>query len=155
MKRVIVILSIIALILINFSCANENTVELDESYAIVKDAKLFVHGGITFDGHHTDELIAFAKLYRSKNAKNYFIKLEKEGTNAGKLYALSGLYYLDKKMYNELEKKYATSEEPVRYASGCLFRNTTIGDMVRDEYSDEFPMQLVRYIESTHMSPLY
>lgn len=116
---------------------------VEEAYSTLVQATCFSYGGLGYSGTTIDDrYAAFYTLYSSSDALNYFKGMEKEGTNEGKLFALCGLYLLDKEYYNSVAEKYLSREEPVMYQSGCLRWEDKLCDIIKSDietgYAPEF-----------------
>ncbi|MDR1563852.1 MAG: hypothetical protein LBS74_02735 [Oscillospiraceae bacterium] len=141
MKRIVIAILLFALLT---SCAtNEiqyisrldtSTVKLegiDADYDLLKNAGTFACGGIGDAGTMPEEIAAFGRLFKQTNALELFYKLEAEGSNVGKLYALCGLYYLDYNYYSSLMNTYSKNESEIITISGCEVSKERISKIIR------------------------
>lgn len=76
---------------------------------------------------------AYMNLYSLSDAKEYFHLLEENGNPQGRLYAMCGLFYLDRQFYDDNIKLYADIEEVVVIADGDVFISMSVGDVVKGE----------------------
>ena len=99
------------------------------------------------------QVIAFKELYFGENVKDYFLRLENEGTDAGKLYALCGLYYLDKRTFDRLTKKHQHNTILIPGFEGCFSTITPMNQIISAANPDQMdikhgkiPQALLDYI---------
>ena len=118
----------------------KNINEKDSDYICLKNAAFFADGGVGEAGQIPNEIFAFGRLFKKENASDYFIKLESEAGNAGKLYALCGLYYLDYSNYNYLMEKYCSDAETVTYMQGCIMSEYKMSEIIKREGADGSPV---------------
>ena len=117
----------------------------DKNYILLKKAKFFATGGVGIVGEKPDEIEAFAQMIRYSDAKNYFVKLEEEANNEGKLYALCGLYFLDKEYYYAILDNYMSSKDKVTTMGGCIQQEEMFKDLYSGFCKGIFPTQLKEY----------
>ena len=127
-----------------------------DAYQTLVTAKGFFYSSIGITGSDMPESVhAFKNLYFSSRAKDYFLQLANEGTDAGKLYALCGLYHLDKQAFNTLieECQYITTSIPG--GSGCRAYNTPMDQIILSITPPEYdilhgkiPQELLTYISN-------
>jgi hypothetical protein len=128
------------------------------AYKILCKADSFSTSGTGYGGDMSQETEAYAKLYKSKDAKEVFVQLEKNSNMQGKLYALSALYFFDKERYDLLVQEYMDSDKTVRIMAGCILGSYPLSEIIKAEngnndfgadfYSGKFPEQLNSYITS-------
>ncbi|MDR1563851.1 MAG: hypothetical protein LBS74_02730 [Oscillospiraceae bacterium] len=111
-----------------------NTVSVDEAdayYTLLKNAEYFSDSGVGYSNTMPDVIRAFGNIFARENALELFYKLEAEGNNAGKLYALCGLYYLDYDYYRNLMEVYANNKGTVNICSGCVVMEETMSEVIK------------------------
>lgn len=117
MKHALLVLMIIATSCATSSKQNKIVIE-NKSFAILANATKFGFGGkLGQSFRDTDE--AYQEIISSKKPKEIFIHLFEKGNTSGKLYALCGLYKLDRNVYNELYIK-MDKKEKVYTQFGCV-----------------------------------
>ncbi|MEI6602611.1 MAG: hypothetical protein WCL54_03910 [Clostridia bacterium] len=107
----------------------------------------------------TKEVNAFKALLNSENAKNIFTQIEKGGTKFGKLYALCGLYYFDRELYNAEIKKLAKSKETIlEFRSWAEPKDyTRLNEVIKssheklDFYYGGIPRMLIDYFQQKYI----
>lgn len=119
-----------------------------EAYDCLSKAEYFSYGPSGVAGSMSSEIKAFTKLYKSNYAKDLFVKLEVESTPDGKLYALCGLYLLDRDYYNKVIVKYKNSNEMVTVLSGCIGRSMKLSEVIKDFDQGAIPQSLKEYIDA-------
>ena len=107
--------------------------EADPDYVLLKNAEYFAYGGIGAAGIIPEEKYAFKRIFKKENALDFFYKLEAEGNNQGKLYALCGLFYYDYGSYPYLMEKYGKSEETVEFFFGCSRGECPISELIKSD----------------------
>lgn len=116
MKHALLVLMIIATSCAISSKQNKIVIE-NKSFAILANATKFGFGGkLGQSFRDTDE--AYQEIISSKKPKKIFIHLFEKGNTSGKLYALCGLYKLDRNIFNELSNK-MNKKETVYTQFGC------------------------------------
>ena len=111
------------------SLAEESLVK---DYGMLKNAKVFSYGPVGYGGIISEESNAFGRIYRSSNARTFFIRLEKEATMEGKLYALCGIYFYDDTLYQKLLARYETMNTEVCVQVGCALMDYAVSKLVKE-----------------------
>jgi len=117
------VIGVVCLCLVLVGCAgNYITIpdQYQDAYQTLVTTEGFSYMGIGVSGQVPDFVRAFSDLYFSGNAKDYFLHLTNEKTDAAKLYALCGLYHLDKYSFDILVKRYQNISTPIHRAEGCI-----------------------------------
>lgn len=144
MRKAIIVVTCIALVAFGGVLLINN---LD--YIRLKNAPFFAYGNVGYAGETPKEHYAFRRLLNKENALYYFSKLERSANNEGKLYALCGLYYLDYDSYGNLMEKYGSSDEMVRFMSGCIISDEPISEIIKNDDRDGTPAVRLRDKEDT------
>ena len=76
---------------------------------------------------------AFRALLKQPDAKEAFGELLKRGKLAGRLYALCGLYLLDRPAYDQAARAYAKGQEELGTAFGCFIGPMKLDQLIRRE----------------------
>ena len=111
--------------------ADDKQTENYEYFKILLNAKTFSDGGTGEAGTPTEETIAFKHIFFSKNAHEEFKKILEKGSIAGKLYALSGLYFYDYPEYKKTVEKYLSVDDVVTIFSGCIIGQVKIKELMK------------------------
>ena len=132
-----VLFSIIAVLLLAMGCSSkvrvEKTEPIDENnadYQTLLNSRFFSYGGVSESGEIPEEVKAFNRLLEENNAYSYFVDLEQNANNEGKLYALCGIYHTDFKLYQSLMEIYIQNEEPVNTMGGCMFSTEAVKEVI-------------------------
>ena len=104
--------------------------EKNADYQTLLHAEFFAYGGVGYSGDLPNEMKALWRLYKEPNARDYFVRLEQEANNEGKLYALCGIYHTDFKLYQVLMENYIQNEEWVKRQDGCIFSEEMIKESI-------------------------
>ncbi len=89
------------------------------AYARLLKAERFAYAGVGYAGTLPKEVLAVRTLLGEKNAKPTLLKLLKEATAEGQLFALSALYLVDQQTFELQVEKFITTNADVRVQSGC------------------------------------
>jgi hypothetical protein len=111
--------------------ADDKETENYKYFKILLNAKTFSGGGTGEAGTPTEETIAFKHIFFSKNAHEEFKKILEKGSIAGKLYALSGLYFYDYREYKKTVEKYLNVDDVVTIFSGCMIAQLKIKELMK------------------------
>jgi len=108
--------------------------ETDADYLLLCNAAYFSDGPVGYSAAIPGTIGAFGRLFQRENAGDYFVKMERNANNQGKLYALCGLYYFEYEYYYKLVKEYVNNTEPVEMMSGCIRFISTIGEEIKIDH---------------------
>ena len=158
----VIILGLSAFMLV-YKNANNPLAELQydkSAYKTLCKADTFSYGGVGYAGSMSEETEAYAKLYKSKDAKKVFLCLEKDANIQGKLYALCAFYYLDNAYYHKQVQNYMKSDENVKLMAGCIGYGDSVSKVMKssnaansdDFYSGAIPEWLNSYITRESVS---
>jgi len=117
------------------------TAQYNSAYQTLVTADGFYYAGIGMTGDVPNEARAFKKLYFSQNAREYFLRLADEGTEAGKLYALCGLYHLDKQTFATLIEEYQHITTPIPGGAGCIPTRLPMNQIISATDSPEYDIK--------------
>jgi hypothetical protein len=111
---------------------------------VLTEAQRFETGRIFESGEESKVAAAFTKLLESPDAASSFLKVfEESDTDVGKVYALLGLYQVDRDLFNKLLPRLNQNEfVPVLWFG--VSSNQTIGQLVSKIRSGEL-MTAVRW----------
>ena len=115
--RRIVLLGLVVYFLLLFS-----------DYFMLKNSTVFADGKIYYEGYTPIIAHAYGRLKANPFAVQIFKKLEEEGSNAGKAFALKALKELDNSYFLSLKGKYLINKEPVSCQSGCVGYSIALKD---------------------------
>ena len=105
-------------------------------------ADAFQGAAIGIAGTLSDGVRAFRILARDKEAAAHFDRIAREGTPAGRLYALAGLYVVDPAAYRRLRQGAVSPETKVQTTFGCIMSQEDAATLLRridnGDYSAEF-----------------
>jgi len=101
-----------------------------KAYEILLDADRFESAHIGVAGADSAYFIAFRVLIRSSEGKPAFHALLRRATPAGKVYALSGIYFADPDAFEAEARRLALSKDEVATMNGCTGGRETVGAMV-------------------------
>jgi len=100
--------------------------DAEAAYKTLVKAPDFSVGGVGVAGVVTESDIACRTLMRAQSPGPLFLRILEEGTPAGKMYALCGLYYKSPETFQQVAGKYRKSQESFEYAAGCMIMKATI-----------------------------
>ncbi len=103
----------------------------DESYDKVRKAQSFAIGGIGVAGIMSPEEVAMRNIRDGPGAHDQLRSLLKEGTQAGRMYALFGLRQLQATDYDALAQPFRSSNERVQRIQGCMISMATTSEVVK------------------------
>jgi len=93
-------------------------------------------------GEISDNTKMFRNILASKQAKIIFKLLEKDSAIVGQLYAMCGLYLIDKDQFNKQKSKYLTNDTRILIINGCVSDITTVEKLFAEILKGEIPKQL-------------
>jgi hypothetical protein len=108
----------------------------DQDFNLLKAATSFSTGGTGYAGIPTEETMAFKHLFFKENAGANFHKLLLEANWTGKLYALSGLYFYDRKAYITGMNELSHVKEPVFLFAGCVLQTIELAGILESHEKD-------------------
>jgi hypothetical protein len=108
-------------------------------YDSVKSAKEFAIGGIGVAGTLSQSEVALRELRDGPRAEEQLRQLLKDGTPAGRLYALYGLRQLNVSDYDRLAEPYRSNHSRVKHIQGCMISEHETADVVKwiDQYAKQ------------------
>ena len=109
-------------------------------YQTLLNAELFTYGSIGYPPSLPETIKAFHRLLAGINARLYFIDLEQNATNEGKLYALCGIYHTDFNLYQSLMGSYTKNTRTVHYMQGCMGSTQIINHLINSGNSPYYDM---------------
>lgn len=122
--------------------------EYQASYDTLMKAASFSFAAVSADGSMSAETKAFKQLYNSKKAVDYFLVLEQKATNAGKLYALCGLYFQDYGTYMDHIQDYASYTETAKVYEKTTASDIPMNQLITEQFGQgQIPGYLMNYIE--------
>lgn len=104
-----------------------------KAYQKLLGAERFEEGLVGFAAQLSDYVTSFNKLLDEKAADSAFKSLLANASTAGKLYALSGLYYTDHKLFKTEIEKFRRSEDALPTMSGCLIFTKKVSEIVESK----------------------
>lgn len=112
----------------------------DEAESILLAARSFDDVAVGYAGETPATVLAYRKLFRARDGVDRFRKVVEQGTPAGKLYGLCGLFFLDPGAFNQQLAQLERSRAPVVRRDGCIASKTTVHDVLtRDERAPLMP----------------
>ena len=108
----------------------------------LKSSKCFRVGGVGFAGAIAPEEIALRRLMRQDNAFELLKRLSDKGSSVGKLYALLGLRYVDRGIFNELAIDLRNRNDVVETQEGCIIFEASMCDLVESIEDGVFDMYM-------------
>jgi hypothetical protein len=102
----------------DLSSQTSNSVQ--QAYEQLLKVKCFAFGGVVYAGLTSEGEIAFRAMLTSTNALQLFTATLSKGTDEAKLYALCGIYDLDKKSFVISAKILKKANPKVTTMSGCI-----------------------------------
>lgn len=101
-----------------------------EAFKALHEARVFENTHVGIAGLLSQYVVAFGVLLKEKDADAAFKAILKNGTNAGQLYALGGLYFTDHEYFNTAVTRYRNNENVVMEISGCIVFDKTMSEIV-------------------------
>lgn len=102
------------------------------AYRILLEARTFDSTRVGVAGALSPHVAAFRVLVRDPGARSAFVAMLRDGSPAGRLYALSGIYFAAPEAFDEAVRWLARSDSEVVTVSGCILGRRTLGSVVRD-----------------------
>jgi len=103
------------------------------AYNDLLKAEVFETGRVGFAGTLSSHVINLNTLLAEKDAAAALASLAAGATDAGRLYALSGLYYVDRASFDAGIARLKDSEATVRVLNGCLISDEKVGKIVESD----------------------
>lgn len=103
------------------------------AYDDLLKAEVFETGRVGFAGTLSSHVISLNTLLAEKDAAAALNSLAAGATEAGKLYALSGLYYADRTAFDKGVELFRSSEATVQVLTGCLMSEEKVGKIVESD----------------------
>ena len=103
------------------------------AYNDLLKAEVFETGRVGFAGTLSPHVISLNMLLAEKDAAAALGSLLAGGTDAGRLYALSGLYYADRDSFDRGVSRLKDGEATVRVLKGCLMSEEKLGKIVESD----------------------
>lgn len=138
-----------ALVVLLGCSVSEPDVELstagDDAYALLAKSTFFGAYNAGFVPTPSAESAAFVSIYdEPEEARaSAFERLVKEGTTAGRLYGLSGLYLTDRPRFEKLAASFRNSGEEVESAGGCVLFQARVSELVLQIGDGSIPNALI------------
>lgn len=116
--------------------SNDSNQYLSESgqdaYSVLAESDFYGAYAGGFVPMPSRESKAFRTLYQeSENTRiSLFQRLVKQGSLAGQLYGLTGLYLTNRDLYQSLAKEYFEDTRTVRTASGCVLYDARVSELM-------------------------
>jgi hypothetical protein len=101
-----------------------------KAYQVVATTGEFCSTKVGFAGQTPQVVVAFRILLKSPDAAAAFKGLLADGTTAGKLYALCGLYYADPDYFDRAVAPFRGSRREVATLMGCIMSRAKVGSIV-------------------------
>ena len=98
-------------------------------YSALANSDMYADGPISIDAHIPPVVHSYNRLKANPFAVQIFMRLEKNGTSEGKMYALTALKIADIDYFNSLEAKYQASNEMAHCIIGCIMSDTYLRDL--------------------------
>lgn len=108
----------------------------DKGHAAYNDllkAEIFETGRVGFAGTLSTHVISLNTLLAEKDGAAALGNLLAGATNAGRLYALSGLYYADRTGFDKGVELFRSSEAKVQVLNGCLISDEIVGKIIESD----------------------
>ncbi len=110
----------------------------------LKKSEVFRLGPVGFAPETPPEEFALRMLMAEDDCPSQFKRLFDEGSIAGKLYALTGLYYKDRSTFNELASGLREDSRSVPRQTGCLVFTQTVKEIIKSIESGDFDRDMQR-----------
>jgi len=102
------------------------------AYDALLDARTFDTARVGIAGTLSGHAFAFRLLLAEKDARGAFLSLLRDGTLAGRLYGLAGVYFAAPDVFDEAVRWLETSRASVPTVSGCILGERPVASIVRD-----------------------
>ena len=106
------------------------TAQGQKAYNALLNARQFEDSHVGFAGSLSTKIVDFNTLLDDKNADAAFKSIAKNGTDAGQLYGLSGIYFTDHAHFKDETKRFADSDKMVGKLSGCIMGPVRLAQIV-------------------------
>lgn len=123
-------LPLCSLLLTTVGCFNDQRPPAEESAMVQSIARkealhlgttwLFAFGGTGYAGSISEGEKQFFKIYNDHRAAEHFDEIFQRGTDEAKIYALCGLYELDRQRFKELTRNPRALPARVEMMNGCI-----------------------------------
>lgn len=101
-----------------------------KAFDLIRGATRFEGTRVGIAGRPSPYGIAYCTLLRERDAARAFRISCRDGSTAGKLYGLCGLYYTDTKGFSARVAAMRSSAEEVQSQSGCIVFKDTVASLV-------------------------
>lgn len=105
--------------------------EAERAFRILLEARTFDSVRVGVSGALSPHVAAFRVLVRDAAARPAFVAMLRDGSPAGRLYALAGIYFAAPEAFDEAVRWLERSDSEVMTVSGCILGRRTIGSVVR------------------------
>ncbi len=106
------------------------SVKGQKAYKNLKQAGQFEDTHIGIAGSLSEYIKDFGVLLDEKNADAAFKSISKDGTSAGQLYGLSGIYFTDYIFFRNAVDRHKKNDSIVMKISGCIVSDEKISNIV-------------------------
>lgn len=111
------------------------------AYDGLRDARIFEAGPVGFRGRMSQQIKNLGLLMQERERVAALNTILEKGTSAGKLYALSGLYFADRGSFEIGRMNLRDSEETVQVLNGCIMMDLPLGKIVE---ADEANVAIIK-----------
>jgi hypothetical protein len=108
---------------------------------VLIEARQFATGPIGDTAETPDELIAFQNLLESEGGRDAFAHVHEKAGAAGRLYALCGLYFLDRPMFDRKVRRIDKGSQ-VTTTWGCTGETVEVGSLLKELKSGKTSSEL-------------
>lgn len=116
----------------------------------LKVSGCFRIGAVGVGGRTPPEETALHRLIAQPDATDCLRRLYHEGTRAGRLYALVGLYYIDREEYRRLASGAGAGWATVDTQAGCICRREAVRHIVGSIEAGEFDSLMQPSLQDHH-----
>lgn len=114
----------------------------EASLQALMETEVFAGARVGYAGAVPEQAYAFNSLLEEQDAAELFSAILQEGQLAGRLYALCGLYLVDRGTFDEVIDEYLSSQEEVSTFMGCIMSTQPVSVIATDIQTGEWPMAL-------------
>lgn len=107
----------------------------------LKKADVFAGAAVGIAGVESSGVRDFRIVMRDTDAPALFAQLARDGTPAGRLYALAGLYLKDRPAFDKVASTAVSSDTKVNTMFGCMAGNEPAGGLLKSIASGSIPYQ--------------
>jgi len=118
------------------SIRQDPSLTVEQSAKCLIEAKRFKDIAVGDGGEMPDEVQAFRVLISRQDAPGRFQIILKQGSTAGQLYALCGLYLSDQRAFKNAVASYRTRKDVVETMEGCCVDKRPIKELVESHHRD-------------------